>query len=116
MTFTYKNCIFTLICYQTLEATNGTKPEVIEKLDPLPTQLYVTLIAPTVELFQKTARPSMKNAWEKVMETIELLPSLNTRKVIRLTLVPYYNMIEPNKYAKLFLKSAKSCVILLERF
>ena len=89
----------------TFLVTNGTNPEVLAKLDPLPTQLYVTMIAPTKELFEKTARPSISNGWEKVMETIELLPSLNTRKVMRLTLVPGYNMAEPQEYAKWFLKS-----------
>ena len=89
----------------TLLVTNGTTPEVLEKLDPLPTQLYVTMISPTEESFEKTARPSDKNAWSKIMETIDLLPSLKTRKVMRLTLVPEYNMIEPGLYRDWFLKS-----------
>ncbi len=89
----------------TFLVTNGTTPEVLEKLDPLPTQLYVTMIAPTQELFDKTARPSDKNAWNKIMDTVDLLPSLNTRKVMRLTLVPGYNMDEPLLYKDLFLKS-----------
>ncbi len=90
----------------TFLVTNGTRPEVLEKLDPLPTQLYVTVIAPTEESFKKTARPSFSNAWNKLMETIELLPSLNTRKVMRLTLVNEdYNLVEPHKYAELFYKS-----------
>jgi tRNA wybutosine-synthesizing protein 1 len=89
----------------TFLVTNGTNPEVLEKLEPLPTQLYVTLIAPNKELFEKTARPSTDNTWEKIMETIKLLPSLKTRKVLRLTLVPGYNMDYPEKYADLFLES-----------
>ncbi|MHA1200576.1 MAG: 4-demethylwyosine synthase TYW1 [Candidatus Heimdallarchaeaceae archaeon] len=89
----------------TFLVTNGTTPEVLEKLDPLPTQLYVTMIAPTKESFEKTARPSDKKAWEKIMQTVELLPSLNTRRVMRLTLVPGYNMIEPQKFRELFLRS-----------
>ncbi len=91
--------------FTTFLVTNGTTPEVLEKLDPLPTQLYVTIIAPTKESFKKTARPSSDNTWKKVMETIELLPSIDTRKVMRLTLVPEYNMVEPNKFAQLFLQS-----------
>ncbi len=89
----------------TFLVTNGTTPEVLENLNPLPTQLYMTLIAPTKELFEKTARPSDPNAWNKIMQTIELLPTLKTRKVIRLTLVPGYNMDEPQKFKELFLKS-----------
>ena len=89
----------------TFLVTNGTNPEVLEKLDPLPTQLYVTLIAPNRELFEKTARPSITNAWDKINETIQLLPSLDTRKVVRLTLVPGYNMEQSEEYTKLFLES-----------
>jgi len=89
----------------TFLVTNGTRPEVLEKLDPLPTQLYVTLIASNKEMFEKTARPSEKDAWEKIQETIELLPSLNTRKVIRLTLVPDYNLDNPREYAEIFHQS-----------
>ena len=89
----------------TFLVTNGTTPEVLEQLDPLPSQLYMTMIAPTEELFEKTARPSDKNAWNKIMETIEILPNVETRRVMRLTLVPGYNMSEPQKYKELFLKS-----------
>ena len=89
----------------TFLVTNGTNPEVLEKLDPLPTQLYVTLIAPNRTLFEKTARPSINDAWDKIKKTIELLPSLNTRKVIRLTLVPGYNMENPESYAEIFMES-----------
>ncbi len=89
----------------TFLVTNGTNPEVLEKLYPLPTQLYLTMIAPTKEAFEKTARPSSKDAWERIMDTIDLLPSLKTRKVLRLTLVPGYNMTEPEKYREWFFKS-----------
>ncbi|MDE1833624.1 MAG: radical SAM protein, partial [Candidatus Micrarchaeota archaeon] len=36
---------------------NGTLPEALEKLDPLPTQLYVSLQAPDEETYIKTVRP-----------------------------------------------------------
>ena len=35
------------------------------------------------------------------MHTLELLPSLDTRKVIRHTVVKGYNMLSPEKYANL---------------
>lgn len=89
----------------TFLVTNGTNPEVLENLDTLPSQLYLTMIAPTKESFEKTARPSGKEAWEKILQTIDLLPSLKTRKVMRLTLVPGYNMIEPEKFREWFEKS-----------
>ena len=65
----------------------------------------MTLIAPNRELFEKTARPSINDAWDKIKETIQLLPSLDTRKVVRLTLVPGYNMEQPEEYAELFIES-----------
>lgn len=89
----------------TFLVTNGTNPEVLENLDTLPSQLYLTMIAPTKESFEKTARPSDKEAWDKILQTIDLLPSLKTRKVMRLTLVPGYNMIEPEKFREWFEKS-----------
>ncbi len=89
----------------TFLVTNGTNPEILEQLDTLPSQLYLTMIAPTKESFEKTGRPSDKEAWDKILQTIDLLPSLKTRKVMRLTLVPGYNMIEPEKFREWFEKS-----------
>lgn len=90
----------------TFLVTNGSRPDVLEKLDPLPTQLYVTVPAPDEKTFRKTVRPfDVKNGWNRLMETLDLLPSLDTRKVIRLTLVKGLNMIDPEKYGQLFLRS-----------
>jgi len=85
----------------TFLVTNGTLPENIEKLNPLPTQLYVTLAAPDKETCLNLCHPNLPDAWERLMRTLELLPKLNTRKVIRLTLVKGVNMKNPEKYAEL---------------
>ncbi len=90
----------------TFLVTNGSRPDVLETLDPLPTQLYVTVPAPDEITFKKTVRPfDTKNGWKRLMATLDLLPSLNTRKVIRLTLVKGLNMHSPDKYSELFLRS-----------
>lgn len=76
----------------TFLVTNGTTPEVLERLDPLPTQLYVSIVAPNKELYKKLCAPLLPNGWEKIQQTLELLPSLSTRTVIRHTLIHDWNM------------------------
>ena len=81
--------------------TNGTNPEILKKLSCEPTQLYVSLCAPDEETYKKTCRPKISNAWERVLESIELLNSFNCPTVLRHTLVPKLNMHSPEKYARL---------------
>ena len=77
----------------TMLVTNGTLPKVIEKLDTLPTQLYVSVDAPNKEVFDEICRPKWNSAaWDKFEETIDLLPSLDTRVVCRHTLIKGRNM------------------------
>lgn len=71
----------------TFIVTNGTLPEKIEELDPLPSQLYVTLPAYDECIYKKICRPTIKNGWEKIMKTLELLQSLSCRTLVRLTAV-----------------------------
>jgi tRNA wybutosine-synthesizing protein 1 len=87
----------------TFLVTNGTTPAVLEQLDPLPKQLYVSIVAPTEELYKKICAPLISNGWEKIQQTLALLPSLDTRTVIRHTLVHDWNMDEKyiEAYAKL---------------
>ena len=87
----------------TFLVTNGTTPEILEQLDPLPTQLYVSVVAPNEELYKKICSPLIPNGWEKLNQTLELLPSLSTRTVIRHTLVQGWNMDDRfiEQYAKL---------------
>ncbi len=85
----------------TFLVTNGTMPEALEKLDPLPTQLYVTVAAPNEELYRKLCVPLLKDGWSRLNRTLELLPSLGTRTVIRHTLVEGWNVGWEKEYAKL---------------
>jgi wyosine [tRNA(Phe)-imidazoG37] synthetase (radical SAM superfamily) len=81
----------------TFIVTNGTQPEVLKRLakdHQLPTQLYVSLPAPTYELYLKICRPMESHSWEKILETIRMLPSLECRTVIRITAVKYLNIEE----------------------
>ncbi len=85
--------------------TNGQFPERLEALNTLPTQLYLSLDAPSKEIYEKVDRPLLKDFWERLMRTIEIFSSLKTRKVIRLTLVKDYNMCDAEGYAKLIEKA-----------
>ncbi|MBW2966268.1 4-demethylwyosine synthase TYW1, partial [Candidatus Woesearchaeota archaeon] len=86
---------------KTFLVTNGTLPERLESLEILPTQLYVSLCSNSKEMMGKTQKPLISDAWEKLNRTLELFPSLKTRRVVRLTMVKNLNMSEPEKYAKL---------------
>lgn len=85
----------------TFLVTNGTRPKVLESLDTLPTQLYVTLAAPNKQIYEELCLPKSERLWERLNETLEKLDSLNTRKVVRLTLVDKWNIGWEDEYAKL---------------
>lgn len=87
----------------TFLVTNGTNPKTLEKLDPLPKQLYISIVAPNEKLYKKICSPLISDGWNKINQTLELLSSLETRTVIRQTLVQEWNMSEKhiNEYIKL---------------
>ena len=97
---------FLEICHQhgvsTFLVTNGSLPKVIEKLDPLPTQLYVSVDAPNKKLFNSLCKPKFDSAaFEKLEQTLELLPSLDTRTVCRHTLIKNESLGYHEDYARL---------------
>ncbi len=85
----------------TFLVTNGSVPKAIEDLDDLPTQLYVTVAAPNRELFERLCVPQSPRAWDRLMDTLAILPSLGTRVVVRHTLVDGWNLGWEDEYAKL---------------
>ena len=91
--------------FTTFIVTNGTFPERLSEMNELPTQLYVTLPAPNEKIYKKVCVPYIKNGWNKLNQTLELLESLNCRTVIRITAVKNLNMIEPEEYAKIVEKA-----------
>lgn len=82
----------------------------IAKNGQLPTQLYISFNAPTKQIYNKIVRPSMRNAWEKFNETLKFLPKIETRKVLRMTLVKDLNMVEHKNYARLIKKASPDFV------
>ena len=70
--------------------SNGVEPDMIRRMikeDALPTQLYISMNAPNKELFIKINRPVIKDAWERFIESLRLLSVVNTRTVIRMTMI-----------------------------
>ncbi len=91
--------------FTTFLVSNGTEPSVLAKLEEVPTQLYISVCAPDEEAFKHVCRPQIPKAWEKLNETLELLPSFKCPTVIRITLVRGLNMKNIKGYAKLIEKA-----------
>jgi len=75
--------------------TNAQKTEVFEKMGSkpefLPSQLYVSLDAPNEEMFKKVNRAIAKDGWQKLMNSLEVISKLKTRKLVRITLIKDLN-------------------------
>ncbi len=84
--------------------TNGQHPDKLKEITK-PSQLYVSTVAPDEETYKEVCRPLTSDAWGKFNESLELLPSLDTIKVLRLTLVKGLNMKDPAGYADLIEKA-----------
>jgi tRNA wybutosine-synthesizing protein 1 len=91
--------------FTTFLVSNGTMPSKLGELSEEPTQLYVSVCAPTEEVYRRVCRPQIAKAWEKLNETLELLPSFRCPTVLRITLVRGYNMENLEDYAKLIEKA-----------
>ncbi|MAG78905.1 4-demethylwyosine synthase TYW1 [Candidatus Pacearchaeota archaeon] len=92
--------------------TNGLFPEKIKELKKkkqLPTQIYVSVNASNEKLYNKFHRSSIKNAWKKLNETLEIFSKLykKTRTVFRMNLVRNLNMEDKHikEYAELIKKA-----------
>jgi tRNA wybutosine-synthesizing protein 1 len=94
--------------------TNGLHPEMIEKLrdeDSLPTQLYMSLDAPDEATWKKIDVPLVPNFWDKIESTLKLMNGLNTRKVLRMTVVKGWNDFDVSGYAKLIKLAGEKVMI-----
>lgn len=91
--------------FTTFLVSNGTVPSALAKLSEEPTQLYISVCAPDEESFKNVCRPQIPKAWEKVNETLALLPSFKCPTVIRITSVRGLNMKNIEGYAKLVAKA-----------
>ena len=74
--------------------TNGQEPDMIQRLqdeDALPTQLYLSTNAADYESFMKINKPKYDDSWQRWNKTLNMLKNLNTRIVLRITLIRDYN-------------------------
>ncbi|MCI0496910.1 MAG: 4-demethylwyosine synthase TYW1 [Thermoplasmata archaeon] len=84
----------------TFLVSNGTLPDRLAAIDPLPTQVYVSVDAPNREVFSRLCRPSSDALWGRLQDGLGVLHDLDTRTVIRHTLVNGYNMVDVDGYAR----------------
>ena len=91
--------------FTTFLVTNGTVPQALSQLGEEPTQLYVSVSAFDKKTYVKTCRPQIPDAWEKLNETLSLLPSFECPTVIRITLVRNLNLKHAELYARLIEKA-----------
>ncbi len=91
--------------FTTFLVSNGTVPEVLSQLSEEPTQLYISVSAFDEKTFVETCRPQIPAAWEKLNETLSVLPSFKCPTVIRMTLAQHVNMKKPELYARLIEKA-----------
>ena len=74
--------------------TNGQETDMIQRLqdeDALPTQLYLSTNAADYESFIKINKPKYDDSWERWNRTLNMLKDLDTRTVLRITLIRNYN-------------------------
>ncbi|MBW6461876.1 MAG: 4-demethylwyosine synthase TYW1 [DPANN group archaeon] len=84
----------------TFLVTNGQFPDRLENIEK-PYQLYLSVDAPTKEMYKKIDAPIFKDYWERFTKTVDLMSSFTSRKAVRLTLIKGMNMSHIKEYAKI---------------
>ncbi len=90
--------------FTTFLVSNGMHPEVLSKIK-MPTQLYLSLEAPDMEMHKEINAPLIKGSWQRLNQSLALLPGLKTRKAIRLTAIKGMNMSHEKEFAALIEKA-----------
>ncbi len=81
----------------TFVVTNGTNPDMVEKIEPY--QLYISLTAFSEESHMTINRPA-KNFWNNILKSLKVMANKDCRTVIRLTLIKGINIL-PEKFVEL---------------
>lgn len=74
--------------------TNGQEPDMLRRLvqeDALPTQIYLSTNASNKKMFLQVNRPRHKDAWERWQDSLRFLSTVDTRTVLRMTIIRGYN-------------------------
>ncbi len=93
----------------TFLVTNGQFPLHLEKIEE-PSQLYLSLDAPTEEIYRRVDIPQFPDFWQRFEKTIALMPSFSCKKAARLTLVKGRNDTNAKEYAKLIERTSADFV------
>ncbi|WP_232085589.1 4-demethylwyosine synthase TYW1 [Conexivisphaera calida] len=84
--------------------TNGSVPGRLRGLRGAPPHnLYVSLYGPSEEVFERSARPLFRGAWERVMESLSMMGDFEdagSNTLLRLTMVRGLNMVDPDGYSR----------------
>ncbi len=91
--------------FTTFLVSNGTMPQKLSKLSEEPTQLYISVCASNEKMFEKVCRPQIPGAWNRLNETLALMPSFRCPTVVRMTLAKDQNIDDIDGYAKLVEKA-----------
>ena len=74
--------------------TNGMVPSEVQRMRDMgtwPTQFYVSLTAPTSDVYREVSRPLHPDYWNRFLHTLDILSDAPVRKVARITLIRGYN-------------------------
>ncbi|NDB47424.1 MAG: 4-demethylwyosine synthase TYW1 [Nitrososphaeria archaeon] len=77
--------------------TNGQEPQMLKRLqdeDALPTQIYLSTNAADHDSFMRINKPRYSDSWERWNQSLELLQNLDTRTVLRMTMIRNHNDLE----------------------
>lgn len=77
--------------------TNGQEPQMLKRLqdeDALPTQIYLSTNAADRDSFMRINKPRYSDSWERWNQSLELLQKLDTRTVLRMTMIRNHNDLE----------------------
>ena len=91
--------------FTTFVVSNGQCTKELGNLKNDPYQLYLSLDAPSKQIFNDLCHPKVENAWENLNNSLEILSSFDSRTCIRTTCVKGKNMEQPEEYAKLIKKA-----------
>ncbi len=90
----------------TFLVTNGTLPKALEALTVLPTQLYISMVAPDEKSYAHVTQQTdaaAKMLWKNYLQSLDYLAAAGekTRTVLRMTLSHNLNDFNPDGYAQL---------------
>ena len=77
--------------------TNGQEPQMLQRLqneDALPTQIYLSTNAADRDSFMRINKPRYADSWERWNQSLELLAKMDTRTVLRMTMIRNHNNLE----------------------